>query len=355
MSDCDEPEGLCRTNNALANALNEVPLAYHTPSVRPEKTAAQPVISLQFTEEATANQHSPFNILPSELLREVISLAISNTNNRPEILRLSHVSRRFRDTVVDMPTMFIEADWNDWDISLVELWCWRARDQLLKIHLNATTARSLGVGAAPKRALLESCSSRWGTMMISLSGAKDANTATGLKRLLENSAPSLHTLGLCSSETHSPWNQITLNCAPPFRVLHLDGTWIRFPASHVSVTDLTCALKGSEWIPCMDAITSCPLLHSLTLELYDCEQPAREVARPHMDAVLSSLLHLGLKGIIREDLPLILQLFGHLDTPNVNSLKIEAHFLTMEACVDFFMFCVSDAFPIRVMIVSRHL
>ena len=58
-------------------------------------------------------------------LRVIVSLFVSNAEQRRTTMRLSHVSQGFRPTVLDVSWLFTDADWNDWPTPLLDLWCQR--------------------------------------------------------------------------------------------------------------------------------------------------------------------------------------------------------------------------------------
>jgi hypothetical protein len=63
---------------------------------------------------AAANMSLSFAMLPHELTRDIIALAVYGAGDRHTILKLSQVSQQLRRTVLDMSRLFTEADWSDW-------------------------------------------------------------------------------------------------------------------------------------------------------------------------------------------------------------------------------------------------
>ena len=293
-----------------------------------------------------ANSRStPLYTLPSELLSEIISLAVCETDNYRQIFRLSHVSRRLRDTVFDMSWLFTEADWDYWCVPLLEWWCRRARGRLLKIRLGGDTILSFSLSTtSPEEALLRSCSSQWGTMIIYFTGdeVEILDIGTGINSLLSCSAPSLHTLEVDDYNLPRPSpNRLVLDCAPAFRVLRLGHAWIQLPASHTSMTDLSCECDNpGEWARCLTVVQSCQSLQKLTLDLSYYNINAVDVdaiSINNMDPILTSLVHLQLKGSGKN----LLLTLGHLEAPTLESLSINFLYLSVAVDMDFYRSFVS--------------
>ena len=113
---------------------------------------------------AIQNLSSPIEMLPMELMQPIISFVVGSAERHRVILRLSHVSQKFRTAVLSMPWLFTDADWNHWPPPLLVLWYERAQSQLLNVKLNYHAVWLLHDGREPKlKALLESYSSRWGS------------------------------------------------------------------------------------------------------------------------------------------------------------------------------------------------
>jgi len=302
----------------------------------------------------TANQSTPLYTLPFELLSEIISLAVCRAGNHPEIFRLLHVSRRLRDTMFDMSWLFTEADWDSWSSPLLEWWCRHARGRPLKIYLSDHTIRSFSLSTtSPKEALLQSCSSQWGTMIILFwqDGVENSVIATGIKNLLTCSAPSLHKLQVSDLRVFqvSPEDPLVLDCAPAFRVLHMGRVWIQLPASHTSVTDLSCVCeRPGQWARCLTIVQSCQSLQKLNLDLsvYENVVNVNVISIDDMDPIITSLVHLELKGIRGADVSSICQFLGHLGAPALESLSIGLCDLDLVAHANLYGSLVSRWFVI---------
>jgi hypothetical protein len=354
-----------QAKDALISALREAPLVYEAPfglcagrdtgsvatstllqciteTVDEVETVQSELSSLRShlirSRTIITNQCSLPGMLPIELLQNIISLVISHPRNCRTTLRLSHVSKRFRYAVLDMSRLFTEANWTRWPVTLLELWCQRARTNPLKIFLSDTVLHS--VGEARKRALLESCSFQWGYLRIYIcSPWVDESVATGICNLLRCSAPSLHTFVLRDQRPHprSTSTQFALDCAPTFHTLYLCGMWPLLPASHTSVTDLTCKCRTSrDWLCCQDVIRSCRLLQRLKLKFGSDYVYVDMATDPNMRATLTSVVHLELWRVGERNVAAICQLLAHFDMPNLGSLSINPHDRKVEAHADLY-------------------
>jgi hypothetical protein len=273
------------------------------------------------TRAVVVNWSSPFAMLPHELIRGIISHTIRLQGNRVAILRLSQVSQRLRETVLDMSWLFTEADWNYWQYPLVELWCQRAGTQLLKISLrDAGLIRC--IRTPDFRVSLVSCSPRWGAFDIHLADLtmEDQRVADIVQSLLRGSAPSLRALVLDSKPRDRTVN-FELDCPSTLHVV-LSGIWVLFPTPPVSPTNLTFCLEYREdWPHWVEALNSCPLLQRLTLD-------ARHYSGGNLDidhsakTSLPSLVYLGLITVGEDDIETIGRFFSCFDIPNLEHVAL---------------------------------
>jgi hypothetical protein len=275
------------------------------------------------------NLSSPFATLPHELTQDIISLVVNGASDRRAILGLSQVSQKLRRTVLGMSCLFTEANWDYWPCPFLELWCQRARTQLLTIYLDNTTISRLNRGAAPElKALLESYSPQWGVLHMDIYLPRNAieRIIPSVERLLEHLSPSLHTLDLsCNRSSDASAVPLWLRCPPGLRVLRLREIWPVFLASPTSLTDLTCvSLNRWRWCRWLDVLRSCRLVERLIVDLMQCKGHAYEVIMPSAAQVaLPSLCHLEIKGMLEEDLPWISEFLSCCDAPNLESMAIQ--------------------------------
>ena len=155
-------QALYQAKDALISALREAPLLYQAPPFRlrsGKDTGSVPASAfLQCITEAVdevesvqsklsnlrsylisshtmiTDRHSLPRMLPIELLQDIISLAVPYPrDDYHTTLRLSQVSKRFRDAVLDISRLFTEPKWIRWPVPLLELWCQRACNNPIEI------------------------------------------------------------------------------------------------------------------------------------------------------------------------------------------------------------------------------
>jgi hypothetical protein len=128
----------------LENELNDVQREIQRvrDSLSQQKTAA--MMSLQ-----------PIGMLPPEMIRKIVVHAVEGPRDYRQITRLLRVSKLWREVVFDIPSLFSQANWAEWPISLVEMWCSRAKPHSLTICMRETLLRRLGEASGdPRRELL---------------------------------------------------------------------------------------------------------------------------------------------------------------------------------------------------------
>ena len=274
---------------------------------------------------------SPIAMLPPELMRSVIPFVVG-PSERHAILQLSHVSRSFQQTVLDMSWLFTEAHWDRWPTPLLDLWCQRARAQPLTVSLSDETIHWLTVDKAPElKALLELYSRRWGTLVLRFHiEAYGEETIRFVERLLQCACPLLRTI----SSKGTAGSRITLHlhpdCLPSLQTLCLRRIWPVFSTSPTSVTELTCSCtREGDWLPLLDAVKGCRLIQRLVINSsgYCGEDPITFPAATGK-AVLSSLTHLEIEGIGTNLALAISQFLGHCDIPKLESLTVRSGWCT---------------------------
>lgn len=82
-------------------------------------------------------------ILPPELIRHVIKLAVGTPENTRTILNLSHISVAWRNAVIDISELFTTCDWDIWHFELISIWLSRACQQPQSISLDYSTLEQL--------------------------------------------------------------------------------------------------------------------------------------------------------------------------------------------------------------------
>jgi len=229
-----------------------------------------------------------------------------------------------------MSWLFTEADWDCWPIPLLDLWCQRARAQPLTISLHELTMYNLEVGWAPElKALLESCSRRWGTLILGFSPEfYSENTIRFLERFLQRACPLLHTIHGQQRYTDS---RTTLHLYPDYlpslQTLCLGGIWPIFSTSSTSVTEFTCTCTCEEdWLPLLDAVKGCHLIQKLTINSSGYHKGFGDdlitLSAITDKAVLSSLTHLEIEGMNIDSAPAISQFLSQCDIPKLERLTV---------------------------------
>ena len=174
-------------------------------------------------------------MLPPELMRSVISFAVGDPRQHRAILQASQVSQSFRQTVLDMSWLFTNANWGRWPTPLLDLWRQRARTQPLTVSLSPMTIHRLTAGEAPELALLESCSRRWGSLVLEIP-LGDERCIRFVEQLLQCACPLLHTInGTLNGQALSTESTMALylqpDCLPSLQTLHCTafGPFSRHP------------------------------------------------------------------------------------------------------------------------------
>lgn len=134
---------------------------------------------------APAYNSQEFVVISATVLAELVRLAIWALQAARDFAARSGVTR----LVTSCSQHVIVANGHPH----VELWCQRARAQLLTIHLDLATTKIIDDGAVLElRVLLESYVPQWGM----ISAAIQPLTIYVLERSLDHSSPLLHTLTL---------------------------------------------------------------------------------------------------------------------------------------------------------------
>jgi len=265
-------------------------------------------------------------------MRGIISFAVDKPHEYHAILGLSQLSQSFRQTVLDMSWLFTQADWDRWPTPLLDMWCQRARAQPLTIDLSSRTVHRLTVGQAPElKAMLESYSQHWGTLIFAISPKRpdeDDRCIRFVERLLQCACPLLHTIDGWVYALPPTKFTMTLHlqpdCLPSLQTLHLYNISSVFSTSHTSVTELAqyCSYPG-HWSPLLDTVKSCRLIRRLTIGAlaYHGENPITLPAASGK-AVLPSLTLLELRGLAVNLTPAMSQFLSCCDIPKLESLSI---------------------------------
>ena len=277
---------------------------------------------------ASKNLLSPIAMLPPELMRDIFSFVACTAEWRRATLRLSQVSQGFRRAVLDMSRLFTHADWDHWAPPLLDLWCQRARAQLLTVNLSRWTLHHLSTGKDPLRqALLESLSRRWGTLDLHIL-FWDRSVIGLVERLLQCACPALHTLSLWQPNSAGTMTlRLRLDCLPSLRTLCLSSIPVVFSASPAPVTEVEYHYKDSRDLPrLLGVVSSCNDIQRLTLCNWDFAAYAdHSNAFPATQVVLPSLTHLSLRGDLAGMIPRMTQFLICCVIPNLENLALQPY------------------------------
>jgi len=341
-----------RARDALLNALREVPSVNDIYATPPPIKAIPPVsmnsliqaISEAEREIETAqnelssvrsylahnraivtNWSSPLAMLPYELIQEIVSYVVVTPHQQHKVMRLSRVSKRWREAVLGMPRLFTTANWNTWPCQLIDLWCQRAGTQPLNISLGDRAIDQLrNERGSELMRLLNSCTSRWGGLEICFEDVrlKHSGVRKAVQRLLQGSTPLLHHLTLFADKSENEtMPSVLFDCSLPLNVC-LSGVRVSFGACSTSVTDLTLQLSHSDQLSrVVDVLSNCSLVRRLELDLARYSEGVFDFTRT-TQTTLSSLVHLDFHNIrtgIVTDIGKILRCFN---IPNLNSITV---------------------------------
>jgi hypothetical protein len=259
--------------------------------------------------------------LPPELLRKIVALAVDGPHDRRQILNLTHISRMWREVAFTLSGLFTEADWDNWPLPLLELWCSRVTmTRTLTIRLGDLTIQQMNneVSSNCHFNFLRGISARWGRLDIHmcLRSRTLPDTLGGLTKI---SMPSLQYLKLNNSGNEQlGMIRAELTCMPQLKVLHLGN--ILPPSNYplVGLTDLIYSFRSpillEQWLVLLSTL---PNLRHLSLTsprvLNDGED---------LDIQLPLLDSLEVRSIHVEELHFLGVFFASSFIPNLRTLVL---------------------------------
>jgi hypothetical protein len=367
-----------QARDALLNALREVPsvndiyvspapikaippasmnsLIQAIPEAEREIETAQNELSsvqryLAHSRAIVTNWSSSLAMLPYELVQEIVPYMIVTPDHRHRVMRLSRVSKRWREAVLAMPSLFTTADWNAWSYPLVELWCQRAGTQPLNISLgDRAIDRLRNERGSELMCLLKSCTSRWGELQIHFNNVRlqHDGVAEAVGRLLRGSTPLLHRLTLVTQRRENESTLfVRLDCPPPLNV-SLSGVWALFGAHSTSVTDLTLQLSRADRLSrVVDVLNSCPLIQRLKLDLEYYSEGLIDFTHT-TETMLPSLVHLELHNIRTNFVTDIGQILRCFNIPDLKSITVATAVPDADLfplLVKCYLVCISQSSP----------
>ena len=193
--------------------------------------------SLFQRKAATIISLQPIAMLPPEIIRKIVVHTIQGPRTYRQIMRLSQVSKLWRDVVLDISALFTEAHWRKWPLALVELWCSRAGPRSLKLYADDRLLRRMsGAHGRPCRELLRKRAVQVGNLELSCHGVWNTDASD----LLDLRMPSLQylTLIIFDPETSPGSVSIRFENMPMLRVLRLEMATPEIPAPLTNVTHL---------------------------------------------------------------------------------------------------------------------
>ena len=214
-----EVDELVSSLDDLENELNDVQREIQKVrnSLSQQKTAA--MMSLQ-----------PIGMLPPEMIRKIVFHAVEGPHDYLQIARLLQVSKLWRDVVLDISSLFSQANWAKWPISQVEMWCSRAKPHLLTIYMCDTLLRMLGSAyGGPRRELLRKVAAQIGHLDIFCDNHSNPS-------LLDMQMPSLKLLNIRNADSAHGEFRIQSENVPMLRVLKLTMSKPKFLTPLTSVT-----------------------------------------------------------------------------------------------------------------------
>jgi CheY-like chemotaxis protein len=218
----------------------------------------------------------PIAMLPPEIIRKIVLHTVEGPHSHRQIMRLSQVSKLWRDVVLGISALFTEARWSEWPLALVELWCSHAGPRLLKLRVDHVLLVKMG-GALAYQELLRKRAVQLGHLEFYCDGWRDPDASA----LLDLRMPSLHCLSFI--------NALRTENIPMLRALKLDKATPEIPAPLTNTTHLHYANYSRALQRDMAQIFSkLPQLQHLSLKFLD----TRDIQTTWPRNVVQSLISL---------------------------------------------------------------
>jgi hypothetical protein len=260
----------------VIDALSEACHELHAIESELSSVRSQLAVRHRIAQEAL----STARMLPEEIISLIILYTVQGPKDRRRILRLSHVSRTWRAAVLCTSSLFTDADWGRWHISLIELWYSRAGSQPLTIDLQGTALDRLARFPDRERltSLQKALSARWSTLQFadkySFYVRDRQKSRERLGPWFQFPAASLREVSFWEQgafTAFSPVFDIESECVPGLQVMRASGLRPHFRGLPVGLTDIECSLLSWEdWRGWMELLADLPLLVRLTVVLHPC-------------------------------------------------------------------------------------
>lgn len=271
---------------------------------------------------------STARMLPEEIISLIISYTVQGPRDQQQILRLSHISRTWRAVVLSTSSLFTDANWSRWHISLIELWYSRAGSHRLTVDLQRTAVDKFARFPNRERvaSLQKALSSRWSTIVFAdnyVFYERDRRKSQERVRpWFQFPAASLREVSFWEQgifPTCSPVFDIESDCVPALRVLKAAGLRPRFRGSPVGLKDVECnLLSWEDWRGWMELLANLPLLARLTVILHPCWDSSQSM----QNVTLPSLTHLRLNRHHTNDTITPDMVLRSLSAPKLHSIEL---------------------------------
>jgi len=257
----------------------------------------------------------PIGMLPPEIIRKIVVHTVDGPCDHRRILRLSQVSKLWRETVLGISALFTTADWESWPAQLVDTWCLRAGRHLLKIYVGDSLVTRMDCGSRyPYRALLERFSTQVGELEVSCYKTSPAE-------IFDFQMPSLQTLYIANDDGVC----IELQNLPILRVLTLASGGLGIPTPLTSVTHFH--YHASLLMPPTHLISQLPCLQHLAITVaYPCGPGGGSERR----IVLPSLISLEIQWISPPHASTVQVLLGVYSFPKLQTIVLHNHYNNAE-------------------------
>lgn len=260
---------------------------------------------------------SPCGALPVEILCKIFYNAVGDPSNHQTIRSIAGVSDLWRAVVLSMSLLFVQADWDRWPTSLLELWCARANRRPLTVKLG-----ELGVTRVVQRQpsdfnrLLESSKAAWEVLEVRMGHIGQSERDALVEVLLNNGLVSLQCLRLSVPRSYAPTVAPMRANLPMLREVHLEGVAIHSAKPSITLRHVTINLSNllswSDWTQILH-----PLSGLTTLALTNI-RPANLSLQSRLE--LPELTALRLDSSSSDGT--IANLLGSLSLPNAHSVVL---------------------------------
>lgn len=305
------------TNNLISSLLE---VEHELEAFQNEAKRVRESVSRQRAAAETSLR--PIGMLPSELIHEVVSHIVATASSYRQIFYLSHISKIWRQVVIEFSALFTEANWEKWPVWLVDTWCSRAGPHLLKVHLQNTLRHAMwGKSEDSHGTLLRKLSARVGKLKVVTSSFSNEFVNHAAGGVLDLHMPSLKYLDVRGVPNNAPRFYIRAENIPAVQVLELTAVDPQVTAPLTSVIGLRYDPHPQRVTP---RIFSClPNLQHLALSVDKSYYFAPETS-------LQRLISLEVRWITQRPFARVLDFFDRFSCPSLQSLILHDEFFGPE-------------------------